>query len=129
MNDGGQEPISELEHSLTAFQTTCSARVRALLAEAGLPWVSQTVAGASETYLVLRVRNLSNRKLEIYIYADEAGFFVGDKWIISESQDFSTPFDLLDAFIKTLRTQVEGIEVVQTVAVDPATGRPISEPE
>jgi hypothetical protein len=87
---------------LSAFQTECQGRVMGLLKDAGpVAPFAQIRAAEDVIYLVARV-DTPRHHLQIYIYEDDAGFYLDDTWIHFEHQDFKEPSRLIDEFCAAL---------------------------
>jgi hypothetical protein len=66
----------------------------------------QEVVGKRETYLKATVK-APEHVLEVYIYEDEAGYLLeGGEWTICEKPDYSSPSELLGAFLAGLRDKL-----------------------
>lgn len=75
----------------------------------GLSWASRHVVGEAELYVVMDVEGFEDHQVEVYIYADEAGFFVDRGWTILESQDFSESQQLQDEFVAVLGRRLRSL--------------------
>lgn len=95
--------------NLSRFQAECSQRVGAFLDKEGLRWKSRHVLGETELYVLIDVDGLGDHRVEIYIYVNEAGFFLDDEWTIFESQDFSEDRQLQDELIAVLRSRLHSL--------------------
>jgi len=91
---------------LTAFQKQCRESVDAILRDVGLSVAYEYVEGREESYLVGRVDS-SRLDVKIYIYQDEAGFFVGERWFGYEIQDFSDSGQLVQCFVRDLKDRFD----------------------
>jgi hypothetical protein len=65
------------------------------------------VEGKEESYFFGEFMSGSIR-LKIYIYVDEAGFFVDEEWRIYETQDYDDSKGLIASFIRDLEAAIEG---------------------
>ncbi len=88
---------------MTEFQGRCLEKVKQLLHDKGLAdkLVFQEIQGRHEQYL-LAEQTLGKTKYQIYIYADEAGLMVLDKWSICERPAFTDELVLIQAFCQLL---------------------------
>lgn len=97
----GVQPPSRL----SPFQSRCAVEVERLLGENDLSFDRQYVMGREESYLVFEVETTGT--LKIYVYDDEAGFFLGKRWHIWEAPDYEESQELLDAFLDGLRSAIK----------------------
>ena len=97
-----------IELEPTEFQLTCESRVKTLLRDAGFDVVFTQIRAAEDVlYMITRIDTAAGQHLQIYIYEDDAGFFVDERWIICEHQDFKTSSELIDKFCATLQPYLE----------------------
>jgi hypothetical protein len=99
--------MNTAHRALTPFQIEGQKSVEAYLHVRGLAAEFECVDGKGETYLVAKVPGFS-RRLEIYLYEDEAGFFVNDRWQPFESVDFDSQAQLLEQLLAGLSKVTEG---------------------
>jgi hypothetical protein len=98
---------SQRPPGLTPFQFRCASEVARVLGEQGLSFSREQVEGEEESYFVFRVQPSAPEPLQIYVYEDEAGFFLGKRWHIWETQDYDTPQGLMNAFLDGLQSTAE----------------------
>lgn len=89
-----------LPPGLSAFQSKCFRLVEDLLLRHGHD-ISHDIGGERETYLVLPA-NLDSVTVRIYVYEDEAGYFLDDDWRIWERPDYDSDDELIRAFLADL---------------------------
>ncbi len=89
---------------LTEFQKQCRESIGGMLHDLGLAVTYKLVEGLQGSYLIGRVERTRS---EIYIYADEAGFFVAGKWFGYETQDFPDSTDLIARLSRDLKDKLE----------------------
>lgn len=82
---------------LTYFQKKCLTALEEFLSRKGVAFSAEAVQGNSENYVVLRVVN--EPRIEVFIYEDEAGFYLGKEWHPYEEVDFDSGAELLSALI------------------------------
>lgn len=91
--------------ALTGFQVHCTAALRSMLREHGLSPEFKIVKGREETYLKATFA-FNNNQIEVYVYADEAGYFWNSTWNICERPDFDSESDLEDAVVSSLESWI-----------------------
>jgi hypothetical protein len=92
---------------LTDFQKQCRESIDDVLRDLGLGVTYRYVEGRDESYLVGRL-DKAPREVEVYIYSDEAGFFLDGKWFGYETQDFSNSAELIHRFSSDLKDRLSG---------------------
>ena len=92
----------------TAFQRRCRAELEDLLGRRGLSSRSEWVEGEGESYWRALVGELSAR-LEVFVYEDEAGYYLGSAWHIHEASDFQSEGELMEAFLADLRACLDKV--------------------
>ena len=100
-------PEQRPSRRLTAFQVRCQHEVEALLRSYGIEFTCAKIDGEEESYLVLDANRPSAEDLQIYIYEDEAGFFLSNDWHIWEVPDYSEAA-LQAAFLEGIRRAIAG---------------------
>lgn len=93
---------------LTDFQKSLLQDVENILRSLpDLEWGGfQEVVGKRETYLKATTKAPSH-VVEIYIYEDEVGYLLeGGEWTIFEKPDYSSPIELVRAFLSSLREKL-----------------------
>lgn len=115
MTTAGGSDITQSPRSVSPFRSKCASEVAQLLREEDLPFQREQVEGKEESYSVFKVDAATPEPLKIYIYEDEAGFFLGERWHIWETPDYDTPQGLMNAFLDGLRS------VLAESTVDPPT--------
>lgn len=93
--------------SLTPFQFQCTSEVARLLRERDFSFRREQVEGEEENYLIFNVESNAPRPLKVYVYEDEAGFFLGERWHVWETQDYEEPQELMSAFLEGLRSAID----------------------
>jgi len=91
---------------MNQFQSTCILRCRALLAATpGLEYRDfEELEGKNEPYLGLRVSDHTSRRIEIYVYLDEAGYMInGEEWTVYERPDYPSDEALIAALVGGLQ--------------------------
>jgi hypothetical protein len=93
----------------TPFQWECLRSVEMILAKRGVPSSFSWVNGREESYLCAQLA-YGGAKLEIYIYADEAGFFINRNWRAFEQVDYDSGQALIEALAEDLSSVLAGLE-------------------
>jgi len=99
---------------MTNFQAHGAASVQAILGRNGVAVEFTTVECGDDPALktvkgdvfLRSTFDYAGRKLDIYIYPDEAGFFVDSEWRIFEAPDYDTADELLSAFVGALEQEM-----------------------
>jgi len=99
---------------LTPFQNKCINRCKEFLKYfLGLDNVIfDEVAGKRESYCMTTI-NSAGHKIEIYVYSNEAGFYIADsrEWWICEEPDYDTDDELIQDFIAMLSREFEALHL------------------
>src|SRR5947209_12961945 len=86
---------------MTEFQRLCQRSTEEFLQKSGVPVRFELKNEAGDPFLVTRF-SYGDHDFEVFIYEDEAGFFVDRVWHIQERQDFDTPQQLIAGFLLEL---------------------------
>ena len=88
---------------MTGFQKQCLSTITQVLNDKQLTNVLtfRKVSGKQEEYLIAEGM-LGNMNCEIYIYVDEAGLMIGNKWFLCERAAYRNQQVLITAFSKLL---------------------------
>lgn len=93
--------------TLTPFQIRCGREVAQVFRGRTITFRREQIDGEGESYLLFTVGAKSGPSLRIYVYEDEAGFFLDDEWQIWETPDFDESSELLGSFLEGLRTALQ----------------------
>ena len=85
----------------SGFQQEVYAAVQEQLRRFGVPYTTNIVDAADDSYTVVKPSGLSKR-VEIYVYLREAGFFLGDDWHIFERCDYDDERTLKYTFLLSI---------------------------
>src|SRR5215208_6257195 len=91
---------ADVSPNLTPFQEQCRDALEKFFAERRVVLSLEVVEGEQETYLVARPDPA--KRLEIFLYEDEAGFFLEEMWHPYEAVDFNSPASLLEKLLSDL---------------------------
>ena len=97
--------VESKDNRLTHMQRKGISLVRKTADLHGLNF-EENLGGEDETYVVISFA-AGNRCFRVYLYDDEAGFFVDDEWRIWEEPDYTTDDRLLGEFHRSLEDSVE----------------------
>jgi hypothetical protein len=92
----------------TDFQLEATALTRSIFSAAQLEIEFNYVTGNGENYFESRRVPVHQSQIQVFVYTDEAGFFVDLHWYIFETQDYSSPEDLLERYGEQLRRAIAG---------------------
>ncbi len=92
---------------MNEFQANCLVAVADLLKRKGKAYEPLLVERLYESYYRLQI-SCTGREIDVYIYEDEAGYFVDRKWHIREAPDFDDPQNLIDRFLADLERELAG---------------------
>jgi hypothetical protein len=98
---------AEPPRSLTPFQFQCASEVAQLLRKQDLSFRREQIEGKGESYFIFSAVSRLASPLKIYVYEDEAGFFLGERWHIWETPDYETPQALMSSFLAGLQSTIE----------------------
>ncbi|HKI01710.1 MAG TPA: hypothetical protein VKK31_07015 [Thermoanaerobaculia bacterium] len=91
---------------LTAFQIKCLYVLELLLARRQIAASFEVVHGNRENYVVARLAPTDER-LEVFIYEDEAGIFLGKDWHAFESVDFDSGAELIEKLLQGIERYLQ----------------------
>jgi tellurite resistance-related uncharacterized protein len=91
---------TDVSPSLTPFQKQGRDALERFFAARRVALSLTVVEGEQEAYLVARPEHA--KKLEVFLYEDEAGFFLEQTWHPYESVDFDSSASLLDKLLSDL---------------------------
>ena len=83
--------------SVTEFQARCRGALVRVLEDSTVNYSFEYAQGKKDSYLVYDLA-VERRQIKVYIYGDEAGFFVGKKWFVFEAQSYPDPETLITHF-------------------------------
>ncbi len=93
---------------MTQFQIDCLSKLRHLYEKLGVTPEEEAFEEHSdfkkdgdEEYFRHRF-SLGERKFEVFVYVDEAGYDVNGKWFVFETQDYKTAVELIEDALKNL---------------------------
>ena len=88
------------------FQRKCVEASLSILKEKGLePCQFQEIKGKTQTYLKAQFA-VRGHQYELYVYEDEAGVAMDERWSICETPDFKSPDELIKGFCKILNERL-----------------------
>jgi hypothetical protein len=90
----------------TDFQRRAQAALGALTPQRLPPLQWEWTEAGEDSYLKTEL-TLSGSRIEIFLYLDEAGFFLDKDWHIFEKIDFDSDGDLIDKFIAALASSLD----------------------
>ena len=85
---------------LSPFQEECREALDTFFSKKRLAASSEVVQGNHEIYVVMRLAQAE--KLKVFIYKDEAGFFLGKDWHPYESMDFNSSSELIEKLVSKI---------------------------
>jgi hypothetical protein len=92
----------------TAFQDACLRSTKDLLAKLGLTSeFDYVVDGQIEDYFVGHLVH-GGKTYHIYIYQDDAGFGIDERWFAYEQPDYDSPERLQEAFLRDFEASLSG---------------------
>src|SRR3954470_19066894 len=92
---------------MNEFQRLCQQSVEDFLKKIGVSAKFEFKNEAGDSFWVAKFKR-GEDDLEIFIYADEVGFFVNRVWHIHERQDFDAPQQLIASFLRDLARVLGG---------------------
>lgn len=88
---------------MNEFQRNCIAEILVLFKELKIPEpLFKEIEGRSEQYYLARAVS-DGRSLDIYVYEDEVGMMVDEKWTVCEKPDSRSFQELIKQFSGILR--------------------------